>query len=284
MFQHHGEGCYSSSGSCAGNLCPDVRDRAGLPTHWKRKTHLKSLLILLLVPPGNLVLLAAGGLVWHRRRAGRLLAALSVAGLLALSLPVVADSLLAALDVEPPAAARPPAAIVVLGAEVETDARPSQPTEPGPLSLERERTAAELARRTGLPVLVSGGVVRWHADPVAVAMARSLRSDFGIDPRWVEAKSSDTWENARDSAAILAPLGIGSVFLVTHGWHMRRALVAFAAAGLSATPAPVRRDRWPRLELDDFLPHATAWGRSYYAIHEWLGWAVYLVRARLSRD
>ncbi len=47
------------------------------------------------------------------------------------------------------------------------------------------------------------------------------------------------------SAAILAPEGIASVFLVTHAWHMRRARAEVGRAGLVAWPAPVRAERIP---------------------------------------
>jgi uncharacterized SAM-binding protein YcdF (DUF218 family) len=238
---------------------------------------LKSLLLTLLLPPTNLALLAALGVLLQRSA----LVVIGIAGLLILSLPIVADSMLAALDVDPPPPVTAPAAIVILSAETERDAAPPHATIPGPLTLERVRTGVELARRTGLPVLVTGGQVEAHAEPAAVVMARSLQTDFGTPARWVEARSATTWENATNSAAILKPLGIGSVFLVTHGWHMRRALVAFRAAGLQATPVPVRHDPWPGLGLDEFLPQAKAWHTSFYALHEWIGTATYALLAWL---
>jgi len=233
----------------------------------------------LALPPANLALLAAVGLVLQRG----VLIAIGVAGLLVLSLPLVADAMLAALDVDPPLRGGPPAAIVVLAAETERDAAPPHPTIPGPLTLERLRAGVALARRTGLPLLVSGGRVEPKADPAALAMAHCLQADFQLPARWVEPDSATTWQNAADSAAILAPLGIHSVYLVTHGWHMRRALLAFAAANLQATPAPVRHDPWPDFRLGDFLPQAGAWQRSYYAVHEWIGCALYALRLRMAR-
>ena len=109
-------------------------------------------------------------------------------------------------------------------------------------------------------------------------MAQALAQDFATPTRWVEGRSHDTWQNAEYSAALLREAGISSVYLVSSGWHLRRALIAFRHFGLTATPAPVRLEPWPESWTDAFIPHAGAWLRSYWAMHEWIGWAVYVVR------
>ncbi len=198
-----------------------------------------------------------------------------------LSLPAVADWLLASLDPVPIASATapPPQAIVVLGGDLVGDRASPLHADPGGLTLDRLREAAALQRRTGLPVLVSGGVVLRGKAPVAEVMARSLRLDFGVPVRWVENRSANTWENARDSARLLAGSGIGTVLVVTNSWHLRRALIAFAQTDLAAIPAPVRRDEAADGTLGSFLPHASAWVRSHDALHEWIGCAWYRLRA-----
>jgi len=226
------------------------------------------------VPPANLAVLAALALLAGRRR----LAGLALAGLLLLSLPAVANGLMAALEAgEGPGDPAGAQAIVVLGGEVEREA--DGRTVPGLLSLERLRVAAALARRSGLPLLVAGGVTRVGAAPVADAMADSLRDDFAIAPRWVEDRSADTFENAAAAAALLAPAGVRSVLVVTQQWHMRRAMLAFAAAGLHAIPAPVTVLAGRGVAAEDFIPSAQAWLRSYYALHEWIGIGWYGLRA-----
>jgi uncharacterized SAM-binding protein YcdF (DUF218 family) len=110
-------------------------------------------------------------------------------------------------------------------------------------------------------------------------MARSLEADFAVPVRWQESTSRDTWENARDSAAILQAAGIRSVFLVTHAWHMRRALIAFRRFGLEARPAPVPFSRLVRLDLGALVPRATSWVDSYETLHEDVGYAWYALRA-----
>ena len=58
-------------------------------------------------------------------------------------------------------------------------------------------------------------------------------SEFGRPLKFVEDDSRDTRENAARTLALLRPIGIRHIVLVTHGWHMPRALKAFetAAAG-----------------------------------------------------
>jgi len=244
---------------------------------------LSALPTLLLVPPLNLVALACIGAALHRRLAGRVLLWLGLGGLILLALPLVAGTLLSGLEsgfsLVPPDS-DPPEAIVILSAD-EADIRPEagESATVGHLTLERERAGAALARRTGLPILVTGGVIHPGAPSLAAMMSESLQQDFGLLPSWTETRSTTTWENAQDTAAILREAHIHSVYLVTHAWHMRRALIAFRAAGLQATAAPVAFDNPPSLAWQSLVPRVSAWGESYYALHEWIGCAWYAWRA-----
>lgn len=251
---------------------------------------LNAVATFLLVPPVNLLLLAIAGFLLSRRRArlqraGRILCGLGLGGLLLLALPITSMLLILAIErVTPPPAAPPPAAaqpaaIVILGGDVDRVGDAPSAVDVGALSLERLRAGAALQHATGLPLLVSGGVIGQDQPALAALMARSLETDFAVPVRWQEGASRDTWENARDSAAILQAAGIRSVFLVTHSWHMRRALIAFRRFGLQATPAPVPFSRVVELDLGAFIPRATAWSASYYVLHEWIGCLWYALRA-----
>jgi len=59
---------------------------------------------------------------------------------------------------------------------------------------------------------------------------------------------------------------------------MRRAIMAFAAAGITATAAPPRLDRLPTPFSENFVPNVAGWQESYYALHEWIGCAYYSFR------
>lgn len=241
---------------------------------------MRELAVALFVPPVALVFATLLGLLLERRyrRLGRTLAWAGVVGLLLLAEPPVANALLFSLERDLPVVAspdRPPQAIVVLGGDNSSYGGPDAPDDLGPLSLERDRAAAALYRRTSLPILVSGGRVRAREVPIADLMADSLEHDFQVPVRWIERQSRNTWENADLSAAILREQGIRSVYIVTHAWHMRRAILSFAGTGIAVTAAPTRIDRAPPIGFRDFIPSTSAWRQSYFALHEWLGLAWY---------
>ena len=239
-------------------------------------------LVSLIVPPPNLPLVAGAGLVL-RGRFGRWLVRGAVAGLVLLSLPVVAQALLVSLELGlplAPPAGDPPQAIVILSAEIVHLPGPGHKERIGPLTLDRMRAGVELYHRTHLPILVTGGRLGGRrATPIALQMARSLEQDFGIPVRWVEPRSATTWQNAEFSAAILRRARISSVYLVTHAWHEQRAILAFRHFGLVATAAPVAMDAL----TDQVLPSTRAWRDSYFAFHEWIGWVDYRLKAWLAR-
>ncbi len=240
--------------------------------------NLRLLLTDLVIPPAGLVYLALFGLALaaSRRwgRGGLVLGVASLVALLGLGLGATGDTLLVSLEgglpVLPPPDA-PPQAIVILSGEVD---RTQNGLEPGPLTLQRLLAGARLWQRTELPVLVSGGALDPDEMPIAQVMARTLELDFHVPVRWVEGRSETTWENAADSAAILRPLGIRSVYLVTHAWHERRAVLAFRHFGLLPTASSVPADVVTR----GGAPSVGGWSRSYYALHEWAGLAVYSLR------
>jgi uncharacterized SAM-binding protein YcdF (DUF218 family) len=240
---------------------------------------LRVILTDLVIPPAGLLYLALGGLLLararRRARTGLLLGAAAVFGVLVLGMPVTGRALLVSLEgglpVDPPPSA-PPQAIVILSAEVD---RTPDGLEPGPLTLQRLLAGARLWQRTHLPVLVSGGALEPGETAVAAVMARTLARDFKVPVRWTEGRSETTWENAADSAALLLPTGVRSVYVVTHAWHERRAVLAFRHFGLVPTVASVP----PDLVTGAWVPSIAGWSRSYYALHEWAGLLVYSLRA-----
>ena len=240
---------------------------------------LSNIAVALIVPPISLLPLCMAGLfvVPRWRRLGALLMAAGLGGLVVLSLPQMSGMLIASLERDltlTPAADDPPQAIVILGGDT---VRSHGRLDVGALTLERERAGAALERRVHLPILVTGGPGE-TGETIAGAMAQSLATDFGTPVRWIEPAATDTWENAAFSAAILRAQGIHSIYLVTHAWHTRRALIAFARTGIRVTAAPVEIDPAPQGRLSDFVPRTKSWLTSYYAFHEWIGCADYALR------
>lgn len=229
----------------------------------------------LLLPPANLLLLGLTGAIlarW-RRKLGLALASVAVLSLYLLSIPVVATRLLSALE---PAAAvdlsQPAQAIVILGSGVYASTPEYGGETINARSLERARYGARLHRQTRLPILVTGGVLmRGQQVSEGALMAASLREDFQVPVRWIEGEARSTEQNAVLSARILRPLGVTRVYLVTHAWHMPRAMLSFSAAGLQPIAAPTGFTTSFRSDIRGFIPDAKALQKSYFAMHEAIG-------------
>lgn len=241
--------------------------------------YLKTLLRQLILPPADLLLLAAAGLLLLRRhpRLGRGLAWGALGVLWMLSTQVVAVGLTRIAERVPPLdpSHLPDAqAVVILGGGGQRDWAAEYGTpEAGPELLERLAYGAYLARRLDRPVLVTG------FDIEARAMAATLRNNFGIAPRWIDDRAYDTFQNARNSAALLHASGVARILLVTRATHMLRSEREFAATGLKVTAAPVGGGLRIAGKIWDFFPDPGALQLSYSACYELLGeW----VRAALA--
>jgi len=245
---------------------------------------LRRALEALTTPPGCCIaLLLASALVRQRwPKLARWCTVLGIASLWLLSTPLCAGLLLRTLQSVPalPAEGALPAAdaIVVLSAEADRLAPEFGGASVGALTLQRIRYAAALHRRTGLPVLTSGGRPGSELEPIAVTMARALEREFDTPVRWREERSADTWENAAFSAQLLQHDGVRTVMLVTHAWHLPRAIRCFAAQGLTVVPAPTAFRGPAYVDLGSLLPGTAGLRDSAFALHEWYGRFFYLFR------
>ena len=137
-------------------------------------------------------------------------------------------------------------------------------------TLERVRYGVHLQRRSGLPILVTGGAP-FGGRPEGETMKEAIERDFHGQVKWVEAASRDTAENAAMSAAMLKAAGITRIALVSHGWHLPRAVELFEHQGLEVLPAPTSFATHAPSLFAQALPSASALEKSYMALHEWLG-------------
>lgn len=241
---------------------------------------LKALLRGVILPPSGLLLIAIVGLflINRRPRLARICLIVGIGSLWLLSTPLIAVALeklaegYPALDRSIPSGAQ---AIVILGGGGQRAFAPEYGgAAAGAILLERLSYGAYLAHKTGLPILVTGFRIE------AGAMRDTLQRNFGVTPRWVDATSFDTFENASHSVALLEADGIRRIILVTHGTHMRRSVHEFTGAGIEVVPAPVGLDEgdpqgwW-------LVPTPNALMRSNNAIYEVLGEQVRALLAAL---
>jgi uncharacterized SAM-binding protein YcdF (DUF218 family) len=238
--------------------------------------------------PFVLMLLIGGRLLPRRPRVGW---ALLLAGTLGtwLMCTVAAGSALTHLLLMPPRPLgsseiddlknAPKTAIVVLGGGAnERAAEYGMPTLT-PFGIERLRYGVWLARRTTLPLAFSGGVGRGadHSASEAEIAVRVAQLEFGHPVRYTEMRSRDTNEQALMTLPLLKGQGIEHIVLVTHGFHMPRALAAFERAAVR-TSTPMRLTAAPLgvpdtrdMRARDWLPSRQGFVMVNLALHEWLG-------------
>jgi uncharacterized SAM-binding protein YcdF (DUF218 family) len=240
---------------------------------------LKTLLKDLFLPPAGPMLLAMVGVFLMERRAalGRTCLIVGLGSLWLLSTPLVSDALTRWAEHYPPLDLRRPTgaqAIVILGGGGQRAFAPEYggpAAEPG--LLERLDYGAFVARKTGLPILITGARVE------AGAMRDTLQRNFGMDARWIDDQAYDTFDNARNSARLLRADGVNRIVLVTRATHMWRAAHEFTAAGVDVVPAPVGVLSKREFNLWRYEPSADALLRSSTAANELLGEPVRLFLA-----
>ena len=250
----------------------------------------------LILPPTSLFLVIAVGLALWRRwpRAGRIVAGSGLAALAFLCTGAGAQLFVRPLEamtapLRAPERAGAQAIVVLAAGHVRRAPEYEGRDIPDYIALMRLRYAAHLQRRTGLPLLVSGGngaddgrpaPGRPRAYAKADGMAAALREDFGVPVRWIEWRSRDTAENAAFSAEMLKAGGIKRILLVTDAMHMPRAHAVFAQAGIEVVDAPTMFYTRRPLSLDAWVPDAEGMRLSWYAIYESIGLAWYRIRVQ----
>jgi uncharacterized SAM-binding protein YcdF (DUF218 family) len=241
-------------------------------------------IVTLLLRPDTLLLLAtAAGLAWlwwKRRETRRRLLPVTIAFALLwlICTPLVGHFAAATLDHRYPPLVSPPAdaeAIVILSGY----ARPADSRGYGASltddSIERCLMGAELHQRSGLPVVVTGGIVDPAGDvpPLGVMMRDFLlRIGVAAEDITVEQSSRTTYENAAECAKLMDERGWQKIVLVTHDRHMPRAVGCFQKAGFDVVAAPVRTGGGD-LQLSPALlvPSARVAAQLQSVAHEWLG-------------
>jgi uncharacterized SAM-binding protein YcdF (DUF218 family) len=248
----------------------------------------------LLLPSSSFLLLSFVGLyrLLKKRTHGSTLLVSALSGLYLLSMPLISSYLMNIVEVPTHAVFAPlpqNQAIVVIGSGLRGNAAEfGGDYTLNSRTLERVRYAAALAKKTTLPILVSGGNVFESKSPdkpsvpaEATAMAEVLENEFNTPVQWRETKSRNTVENAIYSRKLLQPLNVDRILLVTHAFHMKRAKSAFEKVGFHvqvASTAYLSSADDDELDIFQFLPSAQAMLNSHFALHELMGLIWYRMR------
>ncbi|MCH5583408.1 YdcF family protein [Shimazuella sp. AN120528] len=135
---------------------------------------------------------------------------------------------------------------------------------PSPALRERLNTALKLYRTGKIDYFIlSGGLGDDEQQSEANAMRTYLlEHHVPIDKMILEDKSHNTKENLQNTKAILMGIPIHSLYLVTHDYHMYRALIYARQADLEVSPAPA---------------HSTVLFGPYHKLRECIAlWKLYL--------
>jgi len=230
-----------------------------------------------------LVLLALG---WHAlpgavRWAGIAIEVLLIALMTPLGAAGVAHLVVARVPPVQSCAAPTPTTIVVLGGGFSYPPRAAD--DYGSLSTEAlQRVFAGVALWQKIPdarlVIAGGGGGRIRE---AMPMANlAMRMDVPAEVVEIEDQSRNTWQNARNVAALSPPVS-KRIWLVSSPMHLPRALDAFRAWGFKpcAWPSGAEKDGFD-LWLGALVPQGGAIRRSAIAFHELAGSVEYKFLAR----
>jgi uncharacterized SAM-binding protein YcdF (DUF218 family) len=247
---------------------------------------LRTICSALLPPSGFILLLAIGLFFWliRLRKTGIFSIVLATLLLYFSSTPFLAHKLLDPLQYQYDVLKEVPEdiqAIVVLSGGRIPIAREygnidivSAPT------LERLRYTSRLAKVHQLPIIVVGGSVNDERQSEAALMKKALETDFGVQTLEIEVKSKTTFENAMFAKNVLKDQSIDKFLLVTHAYHMSRAMWCFEEVGLKPVPAPTvfYKRNASVSEIYEYIPNAGALKQSRNALHEYIGkfWYKYI--------
>ena len=239
---------------------------------------------IILPPTINFLLIGVGLILFNKfKSCSRLLIYTGALSLLLFSSPPFSHIFIKGLEqyppLEPPVIVNDEQAIVVLSAGSYPNAKEYGKAIDGAAALERNHYAAYLHKETQLPILVSGGFVASSEISEASVMADTLTNSFKVPVIWLEDKSRNTAENAIYSARLLKENGIEKIYLVTHAWHMLRAVTMFEHQGIKVTPAPtIFTSNMSNSSWNYYLPDASALFNVRMALHEYIGILWYKLR------
>ena len=142
------------------------------------------------------------------------------------------------MKVNPPAPDRrtPDAIIIIFGAAVRPDGRPSQTLR------HRVEAAARFGERFACPLFIPTGAKGRHGEAEALVMARLLTdAGYPAEAIQMEQTGTDTMSSVRAVAAMVrgkSPVAKLPIYACTSAYHLPRCLLLLRLAGVDARPCP----------------------------------------------
>jgi uncharacterized SAM-binding protein YcdF (DUF218 family) len=236
----------------------------------------------LFLPPSGLITLGIIGLLFGFTKSGRQLLGISMLLLYLMSTSYVSAWMNSRLTHQYPAvdpaqlkSDDSPQALVVLGGGYYGESVEYGNTAIGPFFAERIRYAAWLAKQSELPVIVSSG----KSD--APAAVRILKEEYGVENVTHESKSWTTDDNASNLRQLLKEQEVGKIGVITHAWHMPRAMWSLESYEIDATALPMGLlYKMPAMgDYNSWLPSMASLVRSRNVMHEFFGLLWYQMMA-----
>lgn len=250
---------------------------------------LKKSISAFILPPGIFVaaiVLVACLMIYRKRWTLALLNLTLGLALWALSTFPVANFLIQELEAEFHIQANPSGDVIILlgGGVIDRVPDLTGTAAPSPLMMGRVVTAARLYQRLELPIIVTGGR-GFHAGAIAeAAVVKRFLVDLGVPAESIieEDQARDTAQNAGFTAIICRQSGFSKPILLTSAHHLKRARMAFDAAGLAVNPFPAyflgsRNIPYTWIHL---LPHISNLRTAAIALHEYVGLLYYQLPLR----
>ncbi|RMH80617.1 MAG: YdcF family protein [Acidobacteria bacterium] len=232
---------------------------------------LKKLVLPLILPPTLFILaFLLIGIFSHRRTLAKTLSIMSALSLYLLSIEPVKDLLYRPLEEAYPVPKELKVdALVVLGGGAYSTGILKED------SMKRLLTAFVLHKKTGLPIVLSGGSAVGNL-PEAEIM-KAMLQELGIEKSAVisEVRSRNTLENAFYVKELCEKRGFKRIALITSAYHMPRAMEAFKRLGVDVVPYPTDFKQDKRYNLFSYMPRMSVLNDSYKALREHLGSLAY---------
>jgi uncharacterized SAM-binding protein YcdF (DUF218 family) len=180
--------------------------------------------------------------------------------------------------------------IIVMGNSIRAP-NPSLPgvrsnLEPGSCTLMRLDMAYRLNKKTGMPIIVSGGNFDFSEGIAAATIIKDTLVSWGTPSEKVieDVNARTSKENAYYSIELF-PKGTQRIFLVTSAFHMKRSVFSFQRALKKAfrpftiIPVPCDYSYSNDATIYSFFPNRWTLYTLGVAIHEYIGFLYYFVTA-----